>query len=264
MRVFEFTNAIVREPGKSVVQGLRSDPRAVPTYEGVLAEHRAYGDVLAEAGLAIDILPPLEAFPDSVFVEDPALVFSEGAILLRPGAPSRLAERDEVRGAFARHFANVLELDAGEYADGGDVLVTPETVFIGLSKRTNRLGAEALSKCLAEFGRTSRIVQTPASVLHFKTAAALLSEDTIVASKTMAESGIFASLRVLAIPEGEEAAANLVRVNNLVLIADGFPRTAEMIAQEGLNVKLLQVAEVAKLDAGLSCMSLRWAKLDED
>jgi dimethylargininase len=122
MRVFEFTTAIVREPGKSVVHGLKSNPASVPTYEGVLAEHRAYVDALARADLSVDILPPLEDFPDSVFVEDPALTFSEGAILLRPGAPSRLAEREEVRGALARHFANVLELGVGEYADGGDVL----------------------------------------------------------------------------------------------------------------------------------------------
>lgn len=262
MRVFEFTTAIVREPGKSVVKGLKSDPTAVPTYEGVLAEHRAYVDALAEAGVSIDILPPLEAFPDSVFVEDTALTFPEGAILLRPGAPSRLAERDEVRGALARHFADVIELGVGEYADGGDVLVTPETVFVGLSRRTNPIGGEALVKYLAALGRNARLVHTPAGVLHFKTAAALLSEDTIVATPALA--ALFEGYRVLETPPGEEGAANLVRVNKRVLIGAGFPRTAEMIAKEGLEVTLLPVAEVAKLDAGLSCMSLRWAKKDAD
>jgi dimethylargininase len=263
MRVFEFTTAIVREPGKSVVNGLKSDPTAVPTYEGVLAEHRAYVDALAEAGLSVDILKPLEDFPDSVFVEDTALVFRDGAILLRPGAPSRLAEREEVRGALARHFANVSELGVGEYADGGDVLVTPETVFIGLSARTNRLGAEALVKHLAALGRSARVVQTPASVLHFKSACALLSEDTIVAAPALAASGLFAGYRVLETPPGEESAANLVRVNKRVLVGKSYPRMAEIVAKEGLEVKLLPVGDVAKLDAGLSCMSLRWAKKPE-
>lgn len=258
MRVFEFTNAIVREPGHSVVNGLKSDSTAVLSYAGVLAEHRAYVDALAEAGLAIDILPPLEAFPDSVFVEDPALVFSEGAILLHPGAPSRLAEREEVRGALARHFADVLELGAGEDADGGDVLVTPQTVFIGLSKRTNRSGAESLVQKLGELGRAARIVETPPSVLHLKSASALVSEDTLIATKALA--GVFSGMRVLLTPDGEEAAANLLRVNHQVLLAAGFPRTAELIAREGLDVKALPVHDVAKLDAGLSCMSLRWAK----
>ena len=262
MRVFEFTTAIVREPGKSVVHGLKSNHAAVATYEGVLAEHRAYVDALAEADLSVDILPPLEAFPDSVFVEDPALTFSAGAILLRPGAPSRLAEREEFRGVLARHFANVLELGVGEYADGGDVLVTPETVFVGLSARTNRLGAEALLRHLAHLGLKGRIVHTPAGVLHLKSACGLLSEDTIIATKALA--GMFEGYRVLETPAGEEAAANLLRVNKQVLVGDCYPRTAEMIAKEGLEVKQLPVNEVAKLDAGLSCMSLRWAKLPDE
>ena len=260
MRVFEFTTAIVREPGKSVVDGLRSNRAATTTYEGVLAEHRAYVDALAEAGLAVDILPPLETFPDSVFVEDTALTFPEGAILLRPGAPTRQAERDEVRGALARHFANVAELGLGEYADGGDVLVTPATVFIGVSARTNRAGAEALVRHLKEFGRTARVVATPASALHLKSACALLGEATVIATRALAASGVFEGFRVVETPQGEEGAANLVRFNRTVLLGEGFSRTAELIAKQGLNVRLLPVREVAKLDAGLSCMSLRWAK----
>jgi dimethylargininase len=263
MRVFEFSTAIVREPGNSVVHGLRADKTAVTTYEAVLKEHRAYVDALAEAGLVIDILPPLEAFPDSVFVEDTALVFSDGAILLHPGAPSRSAEREEVRGALMRHFANVQELGQGEFVDGGDVLVTPDAVVIGLSRRTNRPGAEALSRMVTGFGQTARIAHTPEGVLHFKTAVGLLSEDTILATPAIAESGAFGGMRALITPPGEEAAANLLRLNRTVLLAEGFPRTAELIATEGLEIRLLPVREVAKLDAGLSCMSLRWAKAPE-
>src|SRR5664279_5546113 len=97
MRVFDFTHAIVRTPGRSVVDGLRDDPSALPDYHEILREHAGYVTWLAGAGVAVDILPPLEAFPDSVFVEDPALVFRDGAILLRPGAQSRLGERDAMR-----------------------------------------------------------------------------------------------------------------------------------------------------------------------
>lgn len=260
MRVFEFTHAIVREPGCSVVNGLRMGSGAPPTHESVKAEHRAYVDALAEAGLAIDILPALEAFPDSVFVEDPALVFPEGAILLRPGAPSRLAEREHMRGALARHFAKVLELGVGEYADGGDVLVTQETVYIGLSQRTNRIGAEALAGKLAELGRKACVVEVPQTVLHLKSAAALLGDDTLIVTPALAKAAAFQHLRLLVTPEGEEAGANLVRVNNRVLVGQAYPRTAEMVEKDGLEVKLLPVSEVAKLDAGLSCMSLRWSK----
>src|SRR5882724_9932250 len=117
MRVFDFTHAIVREPGRSVVDGIRTTPSA-PTYEGVMTEHRVYIAALRTAGLSVDVLPPLEGFPDSVFVEDPAFVVPEGAILLRPGAPSRLGEREAMRDALAAHFGRIAELQEGAFADG--------------------------------------------------------------------------------------------------------------------------------------------------
>src|SRR5512146_2903415 len=174
MHVFDFTQAIVRIPARSVVNGLREDATAMPDFEKIAAEHRTYISALRDLGLTVDMLPPLEAFPDSIFVEDPALVFPEGAILLRPGAPSRLGERDSMREALRRHFDAVTELAEGEYADGGDVLVTPAIIFIGLSKRTDRAGAESLRAKLGALGRDARIVETPAGVLHFKTASSLL------------------------------------------------------------------------------------------
>ena len=144
MRVFDFTNAIVRAPAASVVHGLRSVSSPDPDFEKLRAEHQAYVSALQGAGLQIDLLPPLDAFADSIFVEDPAFVVPQGAILLRPGAPTRLGEREHMRDVLKRRFGRVQELADGEYADGGDVLITPKTIFIGLSRRTNRAGAEAL------------------------------------------------------------------------------------------------------------------------
>ncbi|HWA89749.1 MAG TPA: arginine deiminase family protein [Rhizomicrobium sp.] len=254
MRVFDFTHAIVRVPGRSVVDGLRTTP-SPPGYEGVLAEHKAYVAALRTAGLKVDILPPLEAFPDSVFVEDPAFVVPEGAVLLRPGAPTRLGERDAMRGILARHFGVVRELGDGEFADGGDVLVTPQTVLIGLSKRTNRAGADALRARLTPLGRAARVVETLPGVLHFKTACALLDEETVLATAAMAASGVFAGLKVIVAPE--DAAANSLRVRDTVFVGKAYPRTINMLARD-YSVVTLPVGEIAKLDAGLSCMSLRW------
>jgi dimethylargininase len=258
MRVFDFTHAIVRQPGRSVVEGLREDREAVPNFEIISREHRAYVAALRAAGLNVDVLPPLEAFPDSVFVEDPALVLPEGAVLLRPGAPSRLGEREHMRGALQRHFDRILELQDGEDVDGGDVLVTPEAIFIGLSKRTNRAGAEALRRKLHGLGRAARIVNTPPTVLHLKTASSLMSEDTILVTRSLAETGIFAGFRTLFTPDSEEAAANALRVNDRVFVGEAYPRTIALLRDSGLTVAPLSVSETAKLDAGLSCLSLRW------
>lgn len=260
MRVFDFDSAIVREPGRSVVDGIRNDASAVPSYEGVRSEHRAYVAALRAAGLAVDVLPPLEAHPDSIFVEDPALVLPEGAIVLRPGAPARLAEGAAIRAALHRHFERVLELEGDEHADGGDVLVTPDVIFIGMSKRTNRKGAQALRARLAELGREARIVETPQSILHFKTASSLLREDTVMATKAMAESGIFSGYKVIVVPEGEEGAANFLRINDAVFVGERFPATIALLGREGFDTIGLPTTEIGKLDAGLSCMSLRWRK----
>jgi dimethylargininase len=260
MRVFDFDHAIVRAPGRSVVTGLRSDVNAVPDLEEILHEHAAYVAELQAGGLEVEVLPSLEAFPDSMFVEDPALVFPEGAILLRPGAPSRLGESAQIRPVLARHFDILLELDGGGYADGGDVLVTPEMVFVGLSGRTDLAGARSLVARLDELGRKARIAETPPGVLHFKTAVSLLDEETLLATRAMADSQTVKGFRTLAVPEGEEAAANALRVNDSVLVGAHFPRTIGMIQKAGFSVVPLRVREVGKLDAGLSCMSLRWHK----
>lgn len=259
LRVFDFTHAIVREPGRSVVNGI-SSASSPPGYEGVVAEHRAYVEALRSACLTVYILPALEAFPDSIFVEDPALVFPEGAILLRPGVASRLGEAEEMRAPLKKHFDRVLELEGEQYADGGDVLVTQDEVLIGLSKRTNRAGADRLVILLGQLGRKARVAETPADILHFKSASSLLSEDTVMATRKLADGGVFRGLKVLIVPDGEEGAANFLRINDTVFVGDRYPRTIEMLTREGFAAKPVKIDEIRKLDAGLSCMSLRWRK----
>jgi dimethylargininase len=139
-----FDRTIVRSPAHSVCKGLRAHDGGDPTYEGVAAEHSAYVTVLRDAGAEVTILPPLEDFPDSVFIEDPALVFSEGAIILRPGALSRRGETETIAPTLRGIFDLVLDLPGDGFADGGDVLTTPGSVMIGLSARTDRVGARAL------------------------------------------------------------------------------------------------------------------------
>lgn len=257
LEVFRFNRAIVRQPARSAAGGLRAHDRGDPAYDGIRAEHDAYVAALHSAGVAVTELPALEDFPDSMFVEDPALVFPEGAILLRPGAPSRAAEAGELAPVLRGLFDVVLELRAG-FADGGDVLVTPQHVIIGLSARTDRPGAEALAGRLAQLGRESRIVETPEGGLHLKTACSLLDGETILCTPGLAASGIFEGFRQVVTPAGEEAAANALRVNDVVLAGAGFTRTIERLGSLGYAVVPLETSEIGKIDAGLSCMSLRW------
>lgn len=257
MRVFDFNAAIVREPGKSVVNGLRAGAGPAPSYAGAVAEHGAYIAALRAAGIDVTVLPALEAFPDSMFVEDPALVFAGAAILLNPGAPSRQGEVGELAPALEARFARVFELPEG-HVDGGDILVTPDRVFIGLSARTDEKGAVALRGLLGSIGLASEVVRVPAGTLHLKTDCSLLDAETILVTDAIARSGLLGGYRLLVVPGEERRATNAIRVNDVVLMRAGCPRTQDMLVKHGLNVVALPTDEIAKLDAGLSCMSLRW------
>jgi dimethylargininase len=254
LRVFDFDRAIVREPAETVVDGLRSGSEA-PAYERVLAEHRAYVAALEGAGVVVEILPPLPDYPDSVFVEDPAFVLTEGAILLRPGAPSRFAEGAALAPILRRRFASVAEVDEG-LVDGGDILILPDEIQVGLSARTDRAGAERFCALVRDLGRSARIVVPPPGLLHLKTGCALVDERTLIAVPALAP--LFPGYEVLVTPEGEEHSANLIRVNDRILMGEGIPRTAALLAERGHEVAQTPALEIAKIDAGLSCMSLRW------
>ena len=257
MRVFDFNSAIVRKPGRSVVNGLCATPGPSPVFETIVAEHQAYIGALQSAGVQVITLEALEAFPDSMFVEDPALVFCEAAILLRPGAPSRMAEAEKLRPTLESQFPRMLRLREG-FADGGDILVTPGRVLIGLSARTNATGAADLRDLLASIGRESRIVDVPRGTLHLKSDCSLIDEETMLATPAMAGSEVLDDFRVLVVPNEERRAANALRVNNAVFVSADCPRTIDLLHGSGLTVKPLPVTEIAKIDAGLSCMSLRW------
>jgi dimethylargininase len=253
MRVFDFDRAIVREPAPSVVQGLRTGAEA-PAYERVLAEHRAYVAALDAAGLGVEILPPLPEHPDSVFVEDPAFVLPEGAILLRPGAPSRFGETDFLAPVLERQFAHVGRVDRG-FVDGGDILILSDEILVGLSARTDSEGAGRFCDLLRDLGRKARIVEPPAGLLHLKTGCALVEEGILIAVPALAP--LFPGYELMLTPEGEAHSANLIRVNDHILMGD-FPKTAARLAERGLDAVRIPAAEIAKIDAGLSCMSLRW------
>lgn len=257
MRVFDFNSAIVRTPGKSVVNGLRASPGPAPVFETVVAEHQSYIAALRATGMQVSVLGALEQFPDSIFVEDPALVFSQAAVLLRPGAPSRRAEAQDLSAALAERFPEVLKLTDG-FADGGDILVTPGRILIGLSARTNEAGAANLQDLLNSIGLTSQVVHVPHGTLHLKTDCSLIDEETVLATDELAKSGVLNGFRILVAPREERSATNALRINEVVFIRAGCPRTLELLQQHGLQVLPLPVSEIGKIDAGLSCMSLRW------
>jgi dimethylargininase len=259
MRSYQFSHAVTRLPAPSILDGLRAVDTGAPDLGMMLTHHADYSAALAETGATVIQLPALSAYPDSVFVEDTALCLPEGAVIMRPGAPSRLGEAAVMAPHLAGLYGDLRHITgAGRFIEAGDILMCEGEVLVGRSARTNAAGISELAGILADWGIKTREVFTPAGVLHFKTDCSLMDEQTILATPRLAASGCFDGYRVIHVANGEEAAANAIRFNDLVLMAAGFPRTRDTLVNAGYNVREIGNSECAKLDGGMSCLSLRF------
>jgi dimethylargininase len=218
-----------------------------------LAEHAHYEAVLRSLGVDVVRLPPLPDLPDSVFVEDTAIVLDECAIITRPGAASRRGETPSTRDALAQ-LRDVREMMAPATLDGGDVLRLGRQLFVGMSSRTNRPGIDQLSDLAGLFGYRVTPVDV-AGVLHLKSAATAASDDVVVVNGTLVAPDAF-GVRSITVPVDEPAGANVLAIDNTVLCAANAPRTAELLANAGFSVIAVDNSELAKAEAALTCCSL--------
>ncbi len=256
-----FTRAIVRPPAPNFAGGLTTVDLGSPNFARALEQHARYCDALVRNGCELITLDADDRFPDSTFVEDTALILpGVGAILTRPGAESRAGEVEAIRPAISMHFATLAEISAPGTLDAGDVCETEHDVFIGLSARTNASGAEQLAEWLASHGRQSTIVDirdTP-GILHLKSGVTALGDGQLLSIDALVSHAAFRDYDIVCTPSGEEYAANCVRVNDVVFLAEGFPHTRAMLRGLGYTLELLDMSEFEKMDGGLSCLSLRF------
>jgi dimethylargininase len=255
-----FQNAIVRIPGENFDAGLTRADLGKPVYEKVLQQHAAYCRALERCGLNLVTLPPDGQHPDSTFVEDAAVLTPHAAILTRPGAKSREGEVPAIRAALTQFYTAFQQIEAPGTLDGGDICDAGTHFFIGISHRTNPDGALQLAASLAAQGFTSSTVDIRKmdSILHLKSGIAYLEESTLVLMEEMAGLEQFRGYNaILAEPE-ETYAANCVRVNDYVLFPSGYPSLESRVQQQGFKTIVLEMSEFAKMDGGLSCLSLRF------
>ncbi|MBI1219124.1 MAG: dimethylarginine dimethylaminohydrolase [Rhodobacteraceae bacterium] len=257
-RSFRFTHAIARAPSASITRGLRAVDTGTPDLGLMRAHHADYIAALRSTGATVIELSPLTDFPDSVFVEDTALCLPEGAVVMRPGAPTRLGEAAQMAPTLYALYDEVVEIKGPGTIEGGDILTTEREILVGRSARTDAKGVEELTRLVGRWGYSVREVFTPPGVLHFKTDCSLLDAETILSTERLDASGCFVGYRVIHTAEGEEACANAIRFNDIVLMPAGFPRTAEKLRAHGYDVHEIGNSECAKLDGGMSCLSLRF------
>jgi len=253
------SNAIVRKPGSNFADGLTTVSLGVPINSRVLEQHARYCEALKACGLALTTLDADLNHPDSTFVEDTAILTPRGAVLTRPGAPSREAEVDAIRPTILGFYPSPLTIESPGTVDGGDICEGEDHFFLGLSQRTNEDGARQLADHLADMGYTSSTidVRPMTSILHLKSGLSYIGENTVVVMEEMAGLAQIQSYDLIRVAATETYAANCVRVNDRVLVAAGFPDLTAALIARGFNPLLLDMSEFQKMDGGLSCLSLR-------
>lgn len=254
------TRAIVIPPAANFAAGLTTAQLGAPVHARALQQHEVYCRALQECGLKLIRLDADERHPDSTFVEDTAVLTYTGAVVTRPGAPTRMGEAARIKKVLASHYHDLLSISEPGTLDGGDVCEAENHFFIGISQRTNEAGAQQLARLLAAFGYGSTLVDIRAvkEILHLKSGLAYLGDKRLVVIEALADRQEFRSYDLVRVSRDEEYAANCVRVNDRVFVAAGYPMFERQLRVLGYQAIALEMSEFQKMDGGLSCLSLRF------
>ena len=255
-----FQNVIVRRPCRSLVEGITSNPQlGKPDYEKALQQHDTYIEALKSCGVNVTVLPADERYPDSCFVEDPAVITRKCAIITNPGAESRNGEKEEIIDAIRNFFPEekIERIVFPGTLEGGDVMMVGDHFYVGRSARTNEEGIRQFIAILNKYGLTGSEVPLT-EVLHLKTGVNYLENGNMLVSGEFVEKPDFAKFNRIEIPEEESYAANCIWVNGTVIVPLGYPAVEQAVREAGYPVILVDTSEFRKLDGGLSCLSLRF------
>lgn len=222
------------------------------------AQHAAYEQALADAGLDIVRLPELADDPDAVFVEDAALLLDGHAVITRPGAASRIGEADSTAAGLTEYFE--LHRIGEGHVDGGDVLRIGSVLYVGLSTRTDADGIRSLEAIAERIGYRV-VVAELRGCLHLKSAVTLAGPGAagapmLLLNPRAVDPEQFAGVQALAVDPNEPAAANCLRAGDRLILPAGNPGTADRLRERGFDVAEVNVSELQKAEAGVTCMSL--------
>lgn len=219
-----------------------------------IAQHKAYQDCLAELGVRIVSLPAEPELPDAVFVEDAAVVLDEVAIISIMGAPSRRPEARSMVGTLSR-YRPIRFLVEPATLDGGDVLRVGRSLFVGLSKRTNREGIEHLREILRPYDYQVQPVEVK-GCLHLKSACSHIGNNTVLVNRSFIDAEPLRGFELIDVPDEEPGAANALLVNDVVIMPVAFPQTHALLVRRGFPVRTIDLSELQKAEAGVTCTSI--------
>lgn len=251
----QYTRALVRPPGMNCVNAIAEVPQVI---DPILArwQHREYVQALKQAGVHVEKLPVSEDYPDSCFMQDPAMVVGGVAILNRMGAASRVGETALVADVLRARF-ETFEIEAPGTIEGGDVLNVGDRLFVGITERTNAAGIEQLRAFVAPRGLAVESIAVR-DYLHLLCVVTYVGQGTVVVMEDFADHPMLKAFKQILVPKQEMYAANTLGIGNYVIVPAGFPKTAELLKAEGFEVLAVPMSEFYKADGGVSCLSLIW------
>lgn len=258
-----FTHAIVRRPCRALINGITSSPElGKPDYELALQQHDAYVAALEAAGLTVEVLPALEEYPDSVFVEDTAVITPKGVVVDRPGTNERREEAMLMLPTLQKYFTEdqIKFITEPGTLEGGDVMMVDDHYFVGKSGRTNDEGYAQFSSYLSEWGYTTQQVPVR-EILHLKTGGTYVEDGNLLVSGEFKQCPAYRDGRfkhIFEVPDEEAYGADCVRVNDTVIMAAGYPAVKAQLSAWGYKIIEVEMSEFRKIDGSITCLSLRW------
>ncbi len=256
-----FTKAITRTPCRALIDGITTAMfgEGTPDYDLAIKQHDKYVETLKSLGLEVLALEADERYPDSCFVEDPAVVMEECAIITNPATSSRNGEKFEIVGAIKKFYSDeqIFYIEAPGTMEGGDVMLVDNHFYVGQSDRTNAEGFRQFQKIVSQFGYESTAVPVTEG-LHLKDFVIYLENGNMLVSQHMNNEPAFAEYTKFVIESEELYAINSMNINGTVLVPEGFPKTLKIIEALGYPTILINNSEFAKIDGSLTCLSLRF------
>jgi len=212
-------------------------------FDRAVSQHHAYERALASHGCTIIRLPDLPDMPDSVFVEDTAIVLRDAAIIARPGAQSRRGETESV-AVELKKYRKLRCIEAPATLDGGDVLVTGQKMVAGISQRTNAAAIEQIGATPVRFR----------GCLHLKSAVTQLDDETLLFNPNYVDP--FPNFECIAVDPNEPQGANILRIGDALIYSASYPRTRRLLESRGYRIDVVEMSELEKAEAGVTCCSL--------
>jgi dimethylargininase len=212
---------------------------------------------LEAAGLAVNVLPEEPELPDSAFVEDPVVVLDEIAVICRPGTASRAPETESIEREVS-HIRPIHRIVDPGTLEGGDVLRAGKSLYVGLSSRTNQAGIRQLEGIVRRHGYRVTVVPL-IGCLHLKTGVTSPAPGLLIANTDWVDPSPFQGFEVLKVPATEPWGANILALNDRVLAAESSPHSADLLERKGLRVQRLEISELQKAEAGLTCLSVLYS-----